>query len=455
MIGTKEWKKQTSESIDLLKKQNSDLNFNHNPCGGCNACHQMTSIHNKAGSPIWNGTNDGEKGTNLQRPCATNFFQRHLGNNYLQSMAGGQHAIRQTIQRKCNCGGSCGGCVEEEEKSGRIQTKLVVGPANDVYEKEADRVAEQIMRMPDSLIQTENDQPHTGINIQRISTSNNSTQESAPNIQLSESGGQALLPSTRQFMEPRFGVDFGHVRLHMDDDAHQKASQIQARAFTYGNHIWLGRGESEENKQLMSHELSHVVQQGAVISTNRVNNMHVPQVQRARLPCTSRKTIDVYPVNLPGSTRSIYDDLPTINSVLCQCGIEINVTSGESWDTNVLDLDPPTGVLNASGATPSRELSQMLSHRPGGNVIHAYYVPALQGPLAEAVASSRFTPPLPDALIVGNGAGAVPIVAAHELGHVLLDDGSHRDSNPDNLMASGSVNTGAGELEQDQCNRMP
>ncbi len=62
-------------------------------------------------------------------------------------------------------------------------------------------------------------------------------------------------------MEPRFGVDFGQVRLHTDEQARESASQIQARAFTYGNNIWLGEGANESDKGLMAHELTHVVQQ--------------------------------------------------------------------------------------------------------------------------------------------------------------------------------------------------
>lgn len=468
MIGTKEWKKQTDDSSVPLKNRNSDLKFNHNPCGGCNACHQMTSIHTMAGSPRWDGTNDGEKGTNLQRPCATNFFQRHLGNNYLQSVSGDQHAMElpakssiPAIQRKCACGGSCESCADKEEELGEIQTKLTIGPANDVYEQEADRVAEQIMRMSDSLVQTENDQPHTGISIQRISTSSSSTQESAPNIQFSESGGQALLPSTRQFMEPRFGVDFSHVRLHAGQDAHRTAAQIHARAFTYGHHIGFGKGESEQDTGLMAHELTHVVQQGAAFSAYRIGsagvskNMTATQVQRARLPCTSRKTIDVYTVNLPGSTRTIYDDLAFTNSVLCQCGIELNVTGGESWNTNLMDRLAPAAVLNeySSPGSPTAEEIEMLNYQPGGSALHVYYVPALSaGSEAEAFWPSGF-PTVNQGLAIGNTARACAV--AHELGHVLLNDGSHLDSKPDNLMASGRVNTCAGELEQDQCNRMP
>jgi len=39
--------------------------------------------------------------------------------------------------------------VQRLFKSGVIQAKLKIGQPNDVYEQEADRVADQVMRMPD------------------------------------------------------------------------------------------------------------------------------------------------------------------------------------------------------------------------------------------------------------------------------------------------------------------
>ncbi len=53
------------------------------------------------------------------------------------------------IQRKpiCPCDGGCPRC------GGTIQPKLTIGQPNDIYEQEADRVADQVMRMPEPVIQ--------------------------------------------------------------------------------------------------------------------------------------------------------------------------------------------------------------------------------------------------------------------------------------------------------------
>lgn len=167
--------------------------------------------------------------------------------------------------------------IEDEKENPNIQTKLTIGLANDVYEQEADRVAEQIMRMPDQLEQTENEQPHTGINIQRIANSGGGSLGVDSDIQLSENDGQPLSLSTRQFMEPRFGIDFGHVRLHSDEHTQRTAAKIQARAFTYGPHIWLGKGESEHDKGLIAHELTHVMQQSKGTKLTRKTRIHTSQ----------------------------------------------------------------------------------------------------------------------------------------------------------------------------------
>jgi hypothetical protein len=48
----------------------------------------------------------------------------------------------------CPCDGGCPRCT------GVIQPKLTVGEPNDIYEQEADRIADEVMRMPAPAIQT-------------------------------------------------------------------------------------------------------------------------------------------------------------------------------------------------------------------------------------------------------------------------------------------------------------
>jgi len=69
-------------------------------------------------------------------------------------------------------------------------------------------------------------------------------------------------------METHFAHDFSNVRVHTDDKAAQSADAVNASAYTVGRHIVFASGayapDSSAGKQLLAHELAHVVQQGAV-----------------------------------------------------------------------------------------------------------------------------------------------------------------------------------------------
>ena len=78
-------------------------------------------------------------------------------------------------------------------------------------------------------------------------------------------GGQPLAPPLREFFEPRLGYDFGRVRIHTDARAADSARKLQAKAFTVGRDVFFGAGQyavdKPEGRQLLAHELTHVVQQ--------------------------------------------------------------------------------------------------------------------------------------------------------------------------------------------------
>lgn len=82
---------------------------------------------------------------------------------------------------------------------------------------------------------------------------------------LVQSGGNPLETNTQQFMESRFGHHFGHVRVHTDARAHDSAVSLNALAYTLGSSLVFGQGqyqpESETGRELLAHELAHVVQQ--------------------------------------------------------------------------------------------------------------------------------------------------------------------------------------------------
>jgi hypothetical protein len=79
------------------------------------------------------------------------------------------------------------------------------------------------------------------------------------------SPGLPLDLATRALMEPRFGHNFARVRVHTDARAAESAAAVNARAYTVGSHVVLGAGqpspETSAGRQLLAHELAHVVQQ--------------------------------------------------------------------------------------------------------------------------------------------------------------------------------------------------
>ena len=78
--------------------------------------------------------------------------------------------------------------------------------------------------------------------------------------------GKPLDPSSRAFMESRFGHDFGHVRVHTDAKAAESARELFAQAYTAGQNVVFGEGKyapgTSEGRKLIAHELTHVLQQG-------------------------------------------------------------------------------------------------------------------------------------------------------------------------------------------------
>jgi hypothetical protein len=84
---------------------------------------------------------------------------------------------------------------------------------------------------------------------------------------LVQSPGQPLEVATRAFFEPRFGHDFGNVRVHTGANAAASADALNAQAFTTGRHIVFGNGqyapETQRGREVLAHELAHTLQPNA------------------------------------------------------------------------------------------------------------------------------------------------------------------------------------------------
>ena len=149
----------------------------------------------------------------------------------------------------------------------RIQAKKI-GKANDVFEQEADRIAERVVRMPE-LKNGSNErhgiQPATPVQRAASNTAiQNAEAQPATNDAL-HSEGRPLDQNARTYMEPRFNHDFSQVRVHVGSNSARSASSINAKAYTAGRDIVFGSGQyqphTQKGKKLLAHELTHVVQQ--------------------------------------------------------------------------------------------------------------------------------------------------------------------------------------------------
>ena len=163
-----------------------------------------------------------------------------------------------------------------------LQPKLMVGAVNDPLEREADSVADRVMRMTDPQVslssghavsrkcaacEREEEKP------QRKATGTHGAVTDAPASlhEVLASPGRPLDETTRAFFEPRFGQDFRHVRVHSDARAAESARGISSYAYTVGHNMVFDAGRfapaTTDGRRLIAHELAHVVQQSGCAPT--------------------------------------------------------------------------------------------------------------------------------------------------------------------------------------------
>lgn len=165
----------------------------------------------------------------------------------LSPAAASIHAAPDGVLRRkaCACGGSCPRCLDD------IQAKLLVGPVDDPYEREADHVASELLGLPGVP-------PHPSPPPELPQPAQPGPEPTAAAL---ASGGSPLAPGLRSFFEERMGRDLSAVRIHAGTESQAFTDHLDAHAFTLGHHVWLGRGHAPAADFLLAHELVHVVQQ--------------------------------------------------------------------------------------------------------------------------------------------------------------------------------------------------
>ena len=187
-----------------------------------------------------------------------------------------------------------------------LQTKLKVNQPGDIYEQEADQVAEQVMRMTNGefSVPDEVNEAKDSLMCKQASEPGAHTATEPPQVPpivqavLNSGGGQPLDATTRVFMEPRFGYDFSKVRVHSDERAAESAQAVSALAYTVGRDVVFGLGQyapkTMEGKRLIAHELAHVVQQASAVGTfDRELRFSAPVVRRQSDPAEEKRVAEL------------------------------------------------------------------------------------------------------------------------------------------------------------------
>ena len=144
---------------------------------------------------------------------------------------------------------------------------LRVGASNDAHEREARQVAAAVggahaVQRASGSVSEVTEEPEIG------SAGGMVNRQVENTIQAASSGGKAVPDEVRMKVENETGHSFEGVKVHQGAHADQANRAMGARAFTQGKHIYLGQNQSPHDLQLMAHELTHTVQQGATGNAN-------------------------------------------------------------------------------------------------------------------------------------------------------------------------------------------
>ena len=185
-----------------------------------------------------------------------------------------------------------------------LQRRLAISQPGDVFEQEADRVADQVMRMPEPAVQRScagcaagapcdecaDEDPHL---MRRAASADAVGPTAPPGVMQGLGAGQPLDSGARAYFEPRFGADFTRVRVHTGTAADTSARSVNALAFAVGGDVVFGAGQyapgTSAGRRLLAHELTHVLQQRGAPE---------PSIQRRAAPYIKKVTVHLTPAPL-------------------------------------------------------------------------------------------------------------------------------------------------------------
>lgn len=192
---------------------------------------------------------------------------------------------------------------------------------------------------------------------------------SAGNV-IQGAGGAPMAAPVQSAIESSFGMNLGSVRVHTDTQAQNRTRSLSARAFTFGNHIFLGPGERATDLPLIAHEAAHVVQQQAAPtvqkwSSNESSNAYEREAHNASAAVVSGQSFAVKErTSKPAVQRWEIPGLGTVRNWFADAA---NNIPGFRMFTIVLGVNPING--SNVDSSPANILRAAIEIIPGGGLI--------------------------------------------------------------------------------------
>ncbi len=298
--------------------------------------------------------------------------------------------------------------TEESPPLRRTAAPMVVGAADDFAERDADRVAHEVLDRlagPDELPEHVHDGCH-GEPVRRAASGGapagaevgfdggELSEHLSSRIEAARGKGQTLPDPVRRRMEAGFGRSLAKVRLHTGSEAAGLARSVSARAFTTGQDIFFGDGEyspeTPAGERVLAHEIAHTQQQSAgARRLQRLWNFSAP-----RLPIENARRIGVV-----SSGQSVYflhdadDDTLVVKSEDRETGLSNlsadlqealgGVKAARQRDLPARDAARLTAIISTDGATQLDQaawtkLGATMRNDPGA-------MTAINGPMGRAL----------------------------------------------------------------------
>lgn len=150
-----------------------------------------------------------------------------------------------------------------------LQRRLRVGASDDPLEREADTVARDVVgriRATADKLAFPSELDDTRIHRSATVGAAGGAVDASVEDRIRAARGRPLPASVNRSMSGAMGADFSSVRIHDDATSSELNAELSAEAFTVGPKVFLARkfdGTSRHGQELLAHELTHVVQQGA------------------------------------------------------------------------------------------------------------------------------------------------------------------------------------------------